>query len=72
VICLCDIDGATGVILGNRGPEAVGHNFNVVKHKGMVMFVDFQKGVGERVLNPTTLMQDEGYKELLFINTTGK
>jgi hypothetical protein len=63
-------DGATGVILGNRGANVEGHFFNVVKNKGVVMFVDFQKGVGERVLNPNTLMQDEGYKELLFINTT--
>jgi hypothetical protein len=45
---------------------------HITNDNAMVMFVDFQKGVGERVLNPKTLMQDEGYKELLFINTTGK
>ena len=36
------------------------------------MFVDFQKEIGERVLNPNTLMRDGGYSELWFINTTPK
>jgi RHS repeat-associated protein len=65
-------NGATGVVFGNRGANAIGHYFNVVKQNGVVMFVDFQKEVGQRILNPNTLMRDEGYKELLFINTTGK
>lgn len=63
-------DGATGVIFGDRGPGKVGHFFNVTKQNGVVQFLDFQKGVGERVLNPVTMMRDEKYKQLLFKNTT--
>lgn len=63
-------DGATGVIYGYRGKNIDGHYFNVVKKNGMVLFIDFQAEVGERVLNPATIMKSEGYKELLFFNTT--
>jgi hypothetical protein len=63
-------DGATGVIFGDRGAGKVGHFFNVTKRNGVVQFVDFQKRVGERVLNPKTLMKDEKFKQLIFKSTT--
>ncbi|WP_343898886.1 RHS repeat-associated core domain-containing protein [Chitinophaga japonensis] len=62
-------DGATGVIFGDRGPGKIGHFFNVTKQNGVVQFVDFRKGIGERILNPETLMKDESFKQLLFKNT---
>jgi RHS repeat-associated protein len=63
-------DGATGVIFGNRGSGQIGHFFNVVKQDGVVQFLDFQKAEGARVLNPNTLMQEQGFKDLYFLNTT--
>jgi len=65
-------DGATGVVFGNRGTGVVGHYFNVVKRDGVVQFVDFQKGIGERILNPNTLMGNGKYNDLYFLNTTKK
>lgn len=65
-------DGATGVIFGNRGGGKVGHYFNVTKQDGVVKFLDFQKAEGSRVLNPKTLMKDEGFQNLFFLNTTQK
>ena len=49
-----------------------GHYFNVVKQNGTVQFIDFQRGIGERALNPNSLMDSEGFKSLYFLNTTIK
>ena len=65
-------EGTTGVIFGDRGPGQIGHFFNVTKQNGVVQFMDFQRNVGYRTLNPETIMQEEGFKQLYFLNTTTK
>jgi RHS repeat-associated protein len=66
-------DGATGVIYGFRGmDDPVGHYFGVMKKDGMVLFIDYQPKLGERVLNPKTIMEEFGFEELWYYNTTGK
>jgi hypothetical protein len=65
-------EGGTGVIFGHRGAGQVGHFFNVVKRNGVVQFLDFQKEIGERILNPNTLMKSEKFTELYFKPTTKK
>ncbi|GAA3710246.1 toxin glutamine deamidase domain-containing protein [Gordonia hankookensis] len=37
-------DGARGVVFGYRGPDQVGHVFNVVNQRGIVRFLDGQSG----------------------------
>ncbi|HVU95793.1 MAG TPA: toxin glutamine deamidase domain-containing protein [Puia sp.] len=63
-------EGATGVIFGDRGPGVDGHFFNVAKQSGVVQFIDFQQPVGYRFMNPSTIMQEGGFKQLYFLNTT--
>jgi len=63
-------EGATGVIFGDRGPGVMGHFFNVTKQNGVVQFIDFQKPSGYRTVNPSTIMQQEGFERLWFLNTT--
>ena len=65
-------DGATGVIFGKRPGDEVGHYFNVVNRGGTIQFLDFQKDVGTRILNPKTLMKEERFESLYFLNTTIK
>lgn len=65
-------EGATGVIFGHRGTGQIGHFFNVVKRNGVVQFLDFQKEIGERALNPNTLMKSENFTELYFKPTPKK
>jgi RHS repeat-associated protein len=62
-------EGATGVVFASRGADKVGHFFNVVNKGGKAFFVDFQKDIGERILDPENLKM-ENYKEFWFINTT--
>ncbi|WP_261387549.1 RHS repeat-associated core domain-containing protein [Chitinophaga pinensis] len=66
-------DGATGVVFGYRGSgrDIIGHYFNVTKQHGNVIFLDFQKPVGNWIQNPSTLMTDYKFKQLYFKNTTG-
>jgi hypothetical protein len=37
-------DGARGIVFGSRGPNEVGHVFNVVNQNGVVRFLDGQTG----------------------------
>jgi hypothetical protein len=36
--------GARGIVYGSRGPNGLGHVFNVVNQKGVVRFLDGQTG----------------------------
>jgi hypothetical protein len=38
--------------------------------EGKVIFMDFQQTGNKQILNSKTLMQTEGYKNLLFLETT--
>ncbi len=56
-------DGARGIVLGDRGPDRVGHAFNVVNEDGVIRFVDGQNGGF-----PATF-DGQGYVEFQFLRT---
>jgi RHS repeat-associated protein len=60
--------GSTGVVFGYRGPDQIGHFFNVHFNGTEVRFLDFQKQ-GSAVMQPSEFGT---FKDLWFINTTGK
>ncbi|PJE27371.1 hypothetical protein CVM39_12300 [Pseudooceanicola antarcticus] len=54
-------DGARGIVFGSRGPDQVGHVFNVVNQGGTIRFLDGQTG-GAANLNG-------GYQQFFFLPT---
>lgn len=53
--------GSRGIVFGSRGPNEVGHVFNVVNQNGTVRFLDGQTG--------TVANLNRGYKEFFFLPT---